>query len=181
VLDTKDRTIIGNPYPDFTWGLTNNFTFKGFDFTFTLQGVQGGELINGDANYNESRRMMRVFTDNRWLSPMFPGNGKTPYSTAGFNWMLTDFVVESASYWALRDLNLGYTLPDNWAKYVKMRSLRVYFAAQNLYYNMASNYRALNPEGRSTGGPYASTLIDGYQRGSFPIPKTYVFGVDINF
>jgi len=181
VLDTKDRTIIGNPYPDFTWGLTNNFTFKGFDFTFTLQGVQGGELINGDANYNESRRMMRVFTNNRWLSPMFPGNGKTPYSTAGFNWMLTDFVVESASYWALRDLNLGYTLPENWAKYVKMRSLRVYFAAQNLYYHMASNYRALNPEGRSTSGPYASALIDGYQRGSFPIPKTYVFGVDINF
>ncbi len=181
VLDTKDRTIIGNPYPDFTWGLTNNFNYKSFDFTFTFQGVQGGELINGDANYNESRRMMRVFTNNRWLSPMNPGDGKTPYSTAGFNWMLTDYVVENASYWALRDLNFGYTLPGKVAKAMKMSSLRLYFAAQNLYFHMADNYRALNPEGRSNGGPYASTLIDGYQRGSFPVPKTFVFGIDLNF
>ncbi len=181
VLDASDRTIIGNPYPDFTWGLTNNFTYKAFDFTFTFQGVQGGQLINGDANYNESRRMLPVFTDNRWLSPMFPGDGKTPYSTAGFNWMLTDYVVEDASYFALRDINFGYTLPGKLAKTMKMSSLRLYFAAQNLYFHMADNYRALNPEGRSESGNYASTLIDGYQRGSFPVPKTFVFGVDINF
>ncbi|TMI61499.1 MAG: TonB-dependent receptor [Bacteroidetes bacterium] len=181
IIDNNDRTIIGNPYPDFTWGITNNLSYKGFDLSFMFQGVKGGSLINGDANYNESRRMLRVFNNNRWLSPKFPGDGKTPYSTIGFNWMLTDYVVEDASYFALRDINFGYTLPESAVKFLKMTSLRVYFAAQNLYFNMAKGYRALNPEGRSNGGAYASTLIDGYQRGSFPIPKSFVFGVDINF
>ncbi|MGB3006686.1 MAG: TonB-dependent receptor [Chitinophagaceae bacterium] len=181
IIDNNDRTVIGNPYPDFTWGITNTINYEAFDLSFSFQGVQGGSLINGDANYNESRRMLRVFNTNRWLSPMFPGDGKTPYSTIGFNWMLTDYVVESASYFALRDVNLGYTLPAAAAKFIKMNSLRVYFSAQNLYFHMAKGYRALNPEGRSNSGAYGSALIDGYQRGSFPIPKTFVFGVDINF
>jgi hypothetical protein len=59
--------------------------------------------------------------------------------------------------------------------------MRLYFAAQNLFFKSASNFRALNPEGRATSGAYSSALIDGYQRGSFPIQKTFVFGIDINF
>ena len=181
IIDNNDRTVIGNPYPDFTWGITNTFNYKAFDMSFSFQGVQGGTLINGDANYNESKRMLRVFNSNRWLSPKFPGDGKTPYSTIGFNWMLTDYVVEDASYFALRDINVGYKLPEHVAKFVKLNSMRLYFSAQNLYFHMAKGYRALNPEGRASTGPYGSTLIDGYQRGSFPIPKTFVFGIDINF
>ena len=55
VIDTKDRVILGNPYPDFTWGFTNYFKYKNLDLNFTLQGVIGGELINGDINYNETK------------------------------------------------------------------------------------------------------------------------------
>ncbi len=180
-IDNNDRTIIGNPYPDFTWGMTNTINYKSFDFSFTFQGVQGGNLINGDIVYNESKRKIKVYTDNRWISPLFPGDGKTPYSTLGFNAMLTDFVVEDASYFALRELNLGYRLPNSVAKAIKLNSLRVYFAAQNLFFQSAKNYRALNPEGRSQIGPYASSLLDGYQRGSFPVQRNFVFGIDINF
>jgi TonB-linked SusC/RagA family outer membrane protein len=181
IIDNNDRTIIGSPYPDFTWGLTNTFTYKAFDASFTLQGVQGGNVINGDPNYNESKRKIREYAENRWISPAFPGDGKTPYSTIGFNWMLTDYVVCDASYLALREVNLGYKLPDAVARFVKLSSLRVYFAGQNLFFKSASNFKALNPEGRANNGPYSSALIDGYQRGSFPIQKTYVFGIDINF
>jgi hypothetical protein len=95
--------------------------------------------------------------------------------------MLTDYVVCDASYLALREVNLGYKLPDAVARFVKLSSLRVYFAGQNLFFKSASNFKALNPEGRANNGPYSSALIDGYQRGSFPIQKTYVFGIDINF
>ena len=181
IIDNNDRTVIGNPYPDFTWGMTNTINYKSFDFSFTFQGVKGGSLINGDPNYAESKQKNRVYNSNRWISPMFPGDGKTPYSTVGFNWMLTDYVVEDASYFALRELNLGYRLPNSVAKAVKLNSLRVYFAAQNLFFQAGSNFRGLNPEGRFNNGPYASSLLDGYQRGSFPIQKTFTFGIDINF
>ena len=180
-IDNSDRTDLGNPYPDFNWGITNNFKFKGFDFSFLIQGVQGGKLINGDPNYNESRRTIRIYNQNRWISAAHPGDGMTPYSTNGFNWMLTDYVIEDASYFALREVNLGYTLPSSTIKRLKINSMRFYLSAQNLYFNMANGYRGLNPEGRFNSGPYASVLIDGYQRGSFPIPQTITAGIDINF
>ena len=180
-IDNSDRTDLGNPYPDFNWGITNNFKFKGFDFSFLIQGVQGGKLINGDPNYNESRRTIRIYNQNRWISAAHPGDGMTPYSTNGFNWMLTDYVIEDASYFALREVNLGYTLPSSTIKRLKINSMRFYLSAQNLYFHMANGYRGLNPEGRFNNGPYASVLIDGYQRGSFPIPQTITAGIDINF
>jgi hypothetical protein len=112
---------------------------------------------------------------------MFPGDGKTPYNTNGFNWLLTDYVVEDASYFSLREINLGYKLPTKISKSVGMSSMRVYASGQNLYFHTAKGYRGLNPEGRFTNGAYGSSLVDGYQRGSFPIPKTIIFGIDINF
>jgi TonB-linked SusC/RagA family outer membrane protein len=181
VIDNNDRTNLGNPYPDFNWGITNTFKFKGFDFSFLFQGVQGGKLINGDPNYNESRRTIRTYNQNRWVSPMYPGDGKTPYSTNGFNWMLTDYVIEDASYFALREVNFGYTLPASTIKKFNISSMRLYFSAQNLYFHKAAGYRGINPEGRFNSGPYSSVLIDGYQRGSFPIPQTITAGIDINF
>ena len=181
VLDTNDRTIIGDPYPDFTWGITNNFSYKNFDLSFSLQGVQGGELINGDPNYGETKSSNVNYNSNRWISPQNPGDGRTPYEELGFNWMLTDYVVEDASYFALREVILGYNFPARLAKKIGLSSLRLYTSGQNLFFHSANGYRGINPEGRSTSGPYASSLIAGYQRGAFPIPKTYVFGIDINF
>lgn len=181
-IDTDDRTVIGNPYPDFTWGISNNFKYKNFDLGFMFQGVQGGSIINGDANYLEVKRIVRQFSANRWVSALNPGDGRTPPANIGFsNWLLTDYTVEDASYWALRDLLFGYTLPGNWAKSARLGSVRIYFSAQNLYYNFADGFRALNPEARTTSGQYDTPLIDGYQRGAFPVNKSFLFGVDINF
>ncbi len=181
VIDTNDRTIIGNPYPDFTWGLTNNFSYKNFDLSFTCQGVQGGSVINGDANYGETKSMNANYNTNRWISPMNPGDGRTPYESIGFDWMLTDYVVEDASYFALREVNFGYTIPSSAVKKIGLSSLRLYSSAQNVFFHFASGYRGINPEGRSTSGPYGSALVAGYQRGSFSAAKTIVFGIDINF
>lgn len=181
VIDANDRTVIGNPYPDFTWGINNNFTYKAFDLSFLFQGSQGGQLINGDPNYNETKRYNRNYNTNRWLSPMFPGDGKTPYSTIGFNWMLTDYVVEDASYYCLREVIVGYTLPKKIAQTLHLNSLRVYFSGQNLYFHTPKSYRGINTEGRFTSGPYATPAVDGYQRGSYPMPRTVLFGIDVNF
>jgi hypothetical protein len=180
-IDEKDRTVIGQPNPDFTWGITNSFTYKAFDLSFMFQGSQGGQLVNGDPNYNETKRYNRNYNNNRWLSPMFPGDGHTPYSTVGFNWMLTDYVIEDASYYCLRELIVGYTLPNKLAKSLHLTSLRAYFSGQNLYFNAADSYRGINTEARFTTGPYNTPAVDGYQRGGFPMPKTILFGIDVNF
>ncbi|MEO5947300.1 MAG: TonB-dependent receptor [Chitinophagaceae bacterium] len=180
-LDVNDRTVIGNPYPDFNWGISNNFTYKDFDFSFFFQGVQGGSVIGGDANYNETKRYNKNYNSNRWISPMFPGDGKTPYSTVGFNWMLTDYVVEDASYYALREVLMGYTLPEKISKKAGLSSLRIYFSGQNLFFHKAASFRGLNPEARSNSAQYSTPLVDGYQRGAFPVQKTFLFGVDFNF
>lgn len=180
-IDEDDRTYTGNPYPDFTWGIVNNITYKAFDLSFMFQGSQGGQLVNGDPNYNETKRYNKNYNQNRWLSPMFPGDGKTPYSTIGFNWMLTDYVVEDASYWALREVIIGYTLPAKFVKRTFLNSARLYFSGQNLFFHTPKSYRGINTEARFNSGPYSSPLLDGYQRGSYPMPRTILFGIDVNF
>jgi len=182
VLDNNDRTILGSPYPDFTWGLTNTFSYDNFDFAFTFQGSQGGKLINGDPNYDETKKLVRSYNDNRYISPSNPGDGKTPtYNKSGFNWMLTDYVIEDASYYALREVSIGVKISEDKMKKILLNGARVYFTAQNLYFHNAKGYRGINPEARYTNGPYASALVGGYQRGAFPIPQTYVIGIDFNF
>lgn len=181
-IDASDRTVIGNPFPDVTYGLNNTFTYKNFDLSFLIQGVQGVDVFNGDGFYNESRKYNRKYNDgNRWVSAANPGDGKTPYFTNGFDWLLTDYLVEDGSYFALREVIVGYKLPEKVAKLARLNSLRFYCSIQNAYVHWNKGYRGINPEARSTSGNYASPLIDGYQRGGFPMPRTVLFGLDINF
>jgi hypothetical protein len=176
VLDINDRVVLGNPFPDFTWGLSNTFKYKDFDLTFMFQGVQGVEIVNGDIFYNEFRKYEKNYTQNRWVSPSYPGDGKTPYFTNGMNIMVTDYAIEDGSYVSLRDVTFGYTMPKKITDKLYLRGLRAYISAQNLLYFYASGYRGLNPEGRASTG---SSLVDGYQRGSFPIQRTFSFGLEI--
>ncbi len=182
-LNADDRVVIGNPFPDFTWGITNNLTYKNFDLSFLIQGVQGVDLINSNVYYNEQLRYNKAYTTNRYVSPNFPGDGKTVYSntTSGTDLLLTDYCVEDGSYAALRDFTLGYRIPADFVKRMKMGELRVYFSAQNMVYLMAEDYTGVNPEARRTSGNYTSPLLDGYQRGAFPLNRTFTFGIDVTF
>jgi TonB-linked SusC/RagA family outer membrane protein len=182
VIDEADRTILGKAFPDFTWGVTNTVKYKGFDLTFVIQGVQGTSVLNGDAYYNESKWYNKNYnTPGRWVSAANPGDGKTPYASSGSDWMLTDYVIENGSYAALRSCMLGYSLPAKYTKRAKLNGVRMYAAGENLFYIMSKNYRGINPEARTTSGTYSSPLIDGYQRGGFPIGRTVTVGIDINF
>ena len=182
IIDEADRTVLGKPFPDFTWGVTNTVKYKSFDLTFVIQGVQGASIFNGDAYYNESKWYNKNYnTPGRWVSAANPGDGKTPYASSGSDWMLTDYVIENGSYAALRSCMLGYSLPAKYTKRVKLGGVRMYAAGENLFYIMSKNYRGINPEARTTSGAYSSPLIDGYQRGGFPIGRTITMGIDINF
>jgi len=181
-INPDDRIVLGDPFPDFTWGITNNFKYKDFDLSFLFQGVQGVTIINGNIHYNEQLRSNARYLENRYVSPNFPGDGKTVYSntTAGGDLILSDYALEDGSYASLRDISLGYTIPRRTVRKLGIRSVRGYFSGQNLIYFMASDYRGINPEARFNSG-YSSPLKDGYQRGAFPLHRTFTVGVDIAF
>jgi len=183
IIDEKDRTVIGSPYPDFTWGMTNTFRYKNFDLSFLLQGSQGGQLINGDIYYNETRKYDKAFVDNRWVSEAFPGDGKTPYYGIGTysDVMLTDYVIEDASYAYLRNVILGYTFKSSLLKKMKINTFRIYSSADNVFFITGKSYKGINPEARITSGNYASPLVSGYQSGGFPVNRTFTFGIDLTF
>lgn len=184
-INPDDRVILGTPFPDFTYGITNTFNYGRFDLSFLIQGVQGGKIIDGNMNYNETLRTTANYLANRWVSPSYPGDGKTTFdkTTSGGDLCLTDYVIQDASYAALRDLTFGYKVSDRISKSIKLSSLRIYFSASNLIYLMGKDYKGTNPEARFTTGPYSSAfpLVSGYQRGTYPLSRSFIFGVDINF
>tara|TARA_R110002096_G_scaffold346031_4_gene539501 strand:+ start:3442 stop:6756 length:3315 start_codon:yes stop_codon:yes gene_type:complete len=182
VIDADDRTVIGDPYADFTWGITNTFEYKDFDLSFSFQGVQGIDMYLGDTGYTETKSQVVNYTRNRWVSPSNPGDGQTPYENlGGIQWVQTDYGIDDASYIALRDITLGYNLGSEWTSRIGLNQLRIYVAGQNLLYLTSKDFRGLNPESRRSSGPYSNPLITGYDRGGYPVPKTLVLGVDVKF
>ncbi|MBQ9340485.1 MAG: TonB-dependent receptor [Paludibacteraceae bacterium] len=183
VIDAYDREALGNPFPTMTWGMTNTFTFYGFDVSFMLQGVAGVTVLNGDGYYQETKKINRAYTANRFVSAEQPGDGRTPTfaNGNGMAWELTDYLLQNASYGALKDLTIGYRFNKKQLRPVHLNTIRLYFSGQNLAYVWGKSYKGINPEARYTSNQYSSPLIDGYQRGGFPIQRTYTIGVEIGF
>ncbi len=182
ILDQSDRFVSGSPFPDFTWGITNTFQYKNFDLSLLIQGSQGGKIMNGDINYAETRRYVKAYNyANSWLCDGVQGDGKTPINSGGINWMWTDYVLEDASYAALRDLTIGYTLSPKIAKKIGFKSIRAYASGYNLFFLTPKGLRLVNPEARTKPtAAYNSPLVDGYSRGGFPLQSTISFGLDIS-
>ena len=180
VLNDDDRVALGNPYPDFSYGITNSFKLGKFDFSFLIQGVHGVTVFNGDVFYNESHKYNTAYLKNRWVSETHPGNGKVPYMKLGTDMMFTDYPLQDGSYVCLRNVIMGYTFSRKDLK-GKLDGLRVYLPGGNLAYIWTKDYKGVNPESRFTSGDYSSPMISGYQRGGFPITSTVTVGIDVKF
>lgn len=183
IIDAYDRDVLGSPFPILTWGMTNTFLFYGFDVSFMLQGVAGATVLNGDGYYQETKKINKAYTANRYVSPSNPGDGKTPTfaNGNGMAWELTDYLLQDASYGALKDVTIGYRFNKKQLRPVHLNTVRLYLSGQNLLYVWGKGYKGINPEARYTSNQYASPLVDGYQRGGFPIQRTYTLGVEIGF
>lgn len=179
IINANDRTALGSPFPDFTWGFYNAFTYRGLDMNFLVQGSVGGEVFFGDGYYNEMRYLYKDFAEGRWFSEGVPAT--KPLENNGRAWQNTDYLVQDASYMSLRNVTIGYTVPENFSKKIGLSKARFYLSGENLLYLKASDFWGLNPEGISSNGVYNSPLVSGYQRGAFPIQKTISFGIDLNF
>ncbi len=175
IINADDRTVLGDPFPDYIWGFTNTVTFKNLDLNFSFQGSQGADVIYGEGHYQEIANYQREFFDGRWFNENFEADKPI---RSGVSWALTDYLVQDASYVSLREVILGYTLPQRWIEQARLSRFRIYAGAQNLLYLTSSSYTGLNPEGiKNENNP----LISGYQRGEHPVQRQFTLGVDINF
>ncbi len=182
IIDANDRTMIGNNQPDFIYGLTNSFSFRGIDLGISIQGVQGGEILNLSRRFYEnlegnSNNLTTVL--DRWRSPEQPGNGITPRAnsrTTGLNNALSTRWVEDASYLRIQNLTLGYSLPSALMSKYLLQRVRVYGSVQNLA--TFTRYLGYNPE---TSNYEATALTAGVDYGAYPVPRTLTFGVNLGF
>jgi len=171
VVNENDRVVLGQPTPKFIWGLTNNFKFKNVDVSFVLQGSHGASVFNADPNYYETQ--FSATGTSAYLNLPADLRARARYKTE------SSYSIEDASFIAIRNLNIGYTLPVKVLKSIKASNLRVYVSAANLWYRFADNYSSYNPEGINeyTDDP----LKNGYQRGSAPITRNITFGINAGF
>ncbi len=177
-ITTDDRTFIGNPNPDFTYGLNARVFFKAFDIEALFYGVQGGQVLN----------FTRWFTD---FYPSFAGIGKstrvldawTPTNTntkiprfenvsnSSTNGELNSYYVEDASYLRLRSVKLGYNLPASMTERMNIDRLRVFIQGTNLF--TATKY---------TGSDPAVSGVDtnfGVDVGNYPVNRQVLFGISL--
>lgn len=168
VIDTDDRTVLGSPYPDLIWSVSNNLRFKSFDLSFMFQGSHGAEVRNISSQYIKNEFGSTQDT-----------NSDFPDAALVQDRIFTNDDVQDASYIALRNFNLGFTFPKRILERVGVNKLRVYASAQNLLYIMSKGYEGYNPEGIDQG--LDSPLTYGYQRGPAPIFRTISAGVNLAF
>lgn len=183
VLDpSNDRAIVGNFAPDFTYGFSNGFKYKGLDLNIAFQGSYGGEILNlsrrylnaGEGNFNNTTEVL-----NRWRSESNPGNGeihRANRKASGNNARGSTFHMEDGSYLRLQNVSLGYSLPQAVLEKLNISKLRVYVTGNNLH--TWTNYTGYNPEVNLRSG---NQLAPGVDYGVYPLATTYSLGVNVSF
>ncbi|MCX6237427.1 MAG: TonB-dependent receptor [Bacteroidia bacterium] len=184
VIDANDRQIVGHPNPDFTWGITNTFKYKGFDLSILIQGQNGGSIYSllGRA----LTRTGQGFTDNapsfyldRWESPSQPGAGRVSkvYSTFG-RIVNTDWLY-SSNYMRVRNITLGYDL-GNLIKKNIIQGARIYVTAEN-WFGHDKYYGGANPDATNTDLSGNSSYLAPGDYGGLPLAKSLIVGLNITF
>ncbi|EPR67247.1 SusC/RagA family TonB-linked outer membrane protein [Cyclobacterium qasimii] len=185
--DNDDRTIIGNPFPDFTYGITNNLTYGKWDLSIIASGSQGNHLymrhLYSTANLDGVFNMVAKATD-RFRSPEDPGEGIFGTTVGGGNvtgierdWANSNFVYD-ASFFSIKNITLGYNI-GKIANVVK--SARVYASVQNVYI-FTPYWGGPNPEvSQDNGSGDGGNLSPGVDLTGYPIPRTFTVGANITF
>jgi TonB-linked SusC/RagA family outer membrane protein len=186
IIDAKDRTIIGDPNPDFTYGFNLGSVYKALDITLFFYGVAGKDVFNftrwwtdftpGDFPGGRSKRALYE----SWLADGSRPNAKTPIqdvsSGNGFSTskQVNSYYVENASYFRLRNLQIGYSLPASLLSKVGLSRARIYLQGTNLF--TVTKYTGIDPEVISSDDRAAS--VDA---GAYPTVRQVLIGANINF
>jgi len=172
-ITDADRTFLGSPIPDFIYGLNLNLAYAGLDLAIEFNGQSGNEIFNskkaarfGLYNFEDS------FLD-RWTGPG-TSSFEPRVTNSGHNYIPSDRFIEDGSFVRLRNVQIGYTLPNQWLQKARLRDFRIYLSGTNLI--TWTDYSGYMPEVGSSS-PFAS----GIDRGIYPIAKTYTVGLNISF
>lgn len=181
--DYKDQRMIGDPNPSFFGGITNNFAYKNFDLSIQGQFTYGNDIFNynlasGLEGFNPSSNQFVDFVD-RWRAPGDITDVPRPAPGDLNNGAISSRFVEDGSFFRIRNITFGYTLPSSIAEKIKMKKLRWYATVQNAF--VFTSYRGYDPEVSSSHGGANTGLIYGYDYGSYPQPRIFTTGVNLTF
>jgi TonB-linked SusC/RagA family outer membrane protein len=179
IVNADDRTIIGDPNPDFTGGWQNSFSWKGFQLLTLVDGSSGNQIFNLNLNRLEgaapSGNVLRERVADAW-SPTNP-NGKFAKIGAGTGFLGSDFtdeLVEDGSFMRLRNVSLSRDLPSSmWGRAV---SARAFVSGQNLL--TLTHYSGFNPDVSSLG---VANMNRGIDIGAYPLSRTFTFGINFSY
>lgn len=182
-IDASDRTIIGSPHPDFTYGFNAQVNYKNFGLTIFAQGVQGNDIFNYVRYWtdfptfagNRSREML----ENSWR----PGKTDATLPQLRSNDVISSnpssYYVENGSYLRFKNIQLSYNLPQSLLKRFGIEQLRVYLQGQNLW--TITNYTGLDPEiNLRNYDPNNDRHMD-VDEGAYPMAKVYLIGANLSF
>lgn len=174
VIDDKDRVPLGNPNPKYVYGVNVNVGYKAFDFTLDLQGVAGVDIYNANLGLRYgTENFTKDFYDHRWHGDGTSNTYPSANIGGGTNYRANSFYVEDGSYFRIRNIQLGYTLPSSVISKIKLTRARVYLNAQNAFNFF--KYRGFSPE---VGGDPTRAGVDV---NVYPLAATYNVGVNITF
>ncbi|MEO7045804.1 MAG: TonB-dependent receptor [Ferruginibacter sp.] len=186
IITEADKVIVGHPNPNYTYGITNTFRYKGFDLNVFVQGQSGGtiysELGRALTRAGQGRTDNRPASyNNRWKSPTDQGDGRFSKAYATFLSPITsatDWVYPS-DYIRVRNISLGYNLKNVFkADYVQ--SARIYFTLEN-FFGHDKYTNGLNPEAANTTVSSNGAYPEAGDYGALPLPKSLIFGLNVTF
>jgi hypothetical protein len=177
-IDDADRTVIGNPHPDFVYGLSLSLGYKAFDLTVFCNGTQGNDVFNytryfSDFNTFQGNRSKRALYD-AW-QPSNPG-GTVPIMDANdqVSSRPSSYFIEKGSYFRIKNIQLTYTMPSKIANTIGFANVQAYLQVQNLA--TFTKYTGLNPE-IQTGNDNTLSFDGGYM----PVSRTLTAGLNVGF
>lgn len=183
VIDDQDQTFIGSPIPDFTYGFNVNLSYKNFDFSLFLQGVHGNDIFNYNRyftdffglSYNYGPRMLDSWTpDNR--DAVLP---KLNPNTSSYESQASTYYLENGSYLRAKNVQLGYSFPTKMLGKIGVDRFSIYLQAQNLF--TITKYSGLDPEVNLAYYGAGADRDIGVDRAIYPIPRTFLIGVQLGF
>lgn len=182
VINSFDKTIMGSPYPDFYYGMTNRFSYKDFSLSVSLQGTRGNKVLaleRGQSANDRGRFRQLSIMNNYWKSEQDPGNGwaPRPNDTPTGNWRGTysTLWLDDASYLRINNITLGYVLPNTLVEKAKISSARIYLSANNPF--LITKYVGFNPDISRNSNP----LTPGNSNYDYPLAKSIVLGLNLSF
>jgi len=173
VLNSSDRTNIGDPIPDVVMGLNITFDYKGFDFVAYTYASIGNEMVR---NYERTQPNANKLSTNlnRWTGEGTSNAVPRLTTAATANTIFSDYYVEDASFLRLQNIQLGYTLPQSLTQKIKVNELKFFVGVNNLI--TLTKYIGYDPAA-SSGAPIGG----GFDAGFYPASRVYTAGLNLNF